>query len=93
MRLFFIILSQFLSGSIWFAANVAYQGQGLILSAVQLGFITGTLAFAVFNISDRYSPVRVFFCCALAGAVFNCAGIFMADQLPALLVSRPARRR
>ena len=32
-----------------------------LTSAVQFGFITGTLVFAVFTISDRFSPSRVFF--------------------------------
>ncbi len=88
MRLFFIILSQFLSGSIWFAANVAYLDQGFLLSAVQFGFILGTLIFALLNISDRFSPVRVFFFCALFGALFNFSGIFFEDNKPFLLMSR-----
>ncbi len=88
MRLFFIVLSQFLSGSIWFAGNVAFQGQGLLLSAVQFGFIIGTLMFAIFNISDRFSPVRVFFGCAFLGSVFNFLGIFFGEQKVYLLLSR-----
>lgn len=88
MRLFFIILSQFLSGSIWFAGNVAYQGQGFLLSAVQFGFILGTLVFAVLNISDRYSPATVFMLCGIAGAIFNFSGIFLVDYRGLLLLSR-----
>lgn len=88
MKLLFIILSQFLSGSIWFAANAAYSGQGLILSAVQLGFILGSLGFALFNISDRFSPATVFFCCSLAGAGLNLCGIFLGQNLPLLMASR-----
>ncbi|WP_300463150.1 MFS transporter [Desulfobacula sp.] len=88
MRLFFIILSQFLSGSIWFAANVAYMGQGFLLSAIQFGFIIGTLAFAFLNISDRFSPARVFFLSALLGAVFNFSGIFLETHKSVLLMSR-----
>ncbi len=88
MRLIFIILSQFLSGSIWFAANVAYVGQGFLLSAVQFGFILGTLLFSFLNISDRFSPARVFFICALFGALFNVCGIFIEDRRFYLLTSR-----
>jgi len=88
MRLFFIVLSQFLSGSIWFAANIAYEGQGFLLSAVQFGFILGTLFFAFLNISDRFSPARVFFLCSLLGSVFNLSGIFMEDYKVCLLLSR-----
>lgn len=88
MRLVLIILSQFFSGSIWFAGNVAYQGQGLLLSAVQIGFIFGTLVFAILNISDRYSPAGVFLSCAVCGAVFNLAGVFLVDHRFLLLSSR-----
>jgi len=88
MRLFFIIASQFLSGSIWFAANVAYQGQGILLSAVQFGFICGTLVFAALNLSDRFSPAKVFFICSLIGALFNFSGIFLSGHLPMLMITR-----
>lgn len=88
MRLLFIVLSQFLSGSIWFAGNVAFAGQGMLLSAVQLGFIVGTLIFAFFNISDRFSPARVFFACACGGALCNAGGMFLAGAPPLLLGSR-----
>jgi len=88
MRLFFIIVSQFLSGSIWFAANVAYQGQGILLSAIQFGFICGTLVFAALNLSDRFSPAKVFFICSLIGALFNFSGIFLSNHFPVLLITR-----
>lgn len=88
MRLFFIILSQFLSGSIWFAGNIAYSGQTQLLSAVQLGFIIGTLLYALFNISDRFSPVLVFLLSSCTGALFNFSGIFLSDFNGLLLISR-----
>ena len=44
---------------------------GWVTSAVQLGFIAGTLVFAVFAVSDRFSPRWVFFLCAMAGALAN----------------------
>ncbi len=88
MRLFFIILSQFLCGSIWFAGNIAYQGQDFLLSAVQLGFIIGSFVFAFFNISDRFSPVRVFFLSALFGGLFNYSSIYFENNLYFLLTSR-----
>jgi len=62
-----IIFSQFTGTSLWFAGNAVLddlQRQwaidahvlGYITSAVQLGFIAGTLCFAFFAISDRFSP-------------------------------------
>ena len=88
MRLIFIIFSQFLSGTIWFAANVAYEGQGFLLSAVQIGFILGTLSFAFLNLSDRYSPVLVFLVCAVFGSIFNVFGVYLKQYYYLLLFSR-----
>lgn len=42
-----------------------------LTSAVQLGFIAGTLIFAILNIADRFSPSRVFCACAIIAAVIN----------------------
>lgn len=44
---------------------------GWITAAVQLGFITGTLIFAMLAVSDRFSPRWVFLLCAVAGALSN----------------------
>jgi MFS family permease len=77
-----IIFSQFAGGSLWFAGNavlgdlqrqwgLAAEALGYVTSAVQLGFIAGTLAFAFFAVSDRVSPRIVFFVCSLLGALSN----------------------
>ena len=70
-----IILSQFTGTSLWFAGNavildlqrnwdLAEQSVGYITSAVQLGFIIGTLVFAFLAVADRFSPRKVFFWCS-----------------------------
>ena len=77
-----IIGSQFAGTSLWFAGNAILadlqrewglpaEALGYTTSAVQLGFIAGTLAFAFFAVSDRVSPRIVFFVCSLAGAAAN----------------------
>ncbi len=77
-----IVFSQFAGTSIWFSGNAVLAElmqrwtstspmAGWVTSAVQLGFITGTLVFAIFAVSDRYSPRWVFFLCAVAGALSN----------------------
>jgi hypothetical protein len=77
-----IIASQFAGTSLWFAGNAVLadlqrewalpaEALGYTTSAVQLGFILGTLAFAFFAVSDRVSPRVVFFVCSLAGAAAN----------------------
>jgi predicted MFS family arabinose efflux permease len=91
-------LAQFACTSLWFAGNAVlpnlipqFQLEASSLphltSAVQLGFILGTLVFAIFTISDRFSPSKVFLVCALAGAVCN-ASLLAANGLSTLLLSR-----
>jgi len=62
-----IVASQLAGSSPWFAGNAVLpdlqsrlglpdHALGHITAAVQLGFIAGTLVFAILAISDRYSP-------------------------------------
>lgn len=94
-----IVFSQFAGTSLWFAANavlgdlqrqwgLAPDAVGHVTSAVQLGFIAGTLAFAFFAISDRYSPRKVFFFCSLLGALSNFCIYLRADGTASLLSLR-----
>ena len=94
-----IVLSQFAGTSIWFSGNAvlaelmqrqpdAASMAGWITSAVQLGFITGTLVFAVFALSDRISPRRLFLWCTLAGALFNLSTALPGIGPPGLLALR-----
>jgi predicted MFS family arabinose efflux permease len=55
---------------------------------VQLGFIVGTLVYAVLTIADRFSPSRVFLMSALAGAAFNLGITIDGQTLPSLLIFR-----
>jgi len=84
-----IIASQFAGTSLWFAGNAVLadlqrewglpaEALGYTTSAVQLGFILGTLAFAFFAVSDRMSPRIVFFACSLAGAAANLGAYALA---------------
>jgi predicted MFS family arabinose efflux permease len=93
-----IVIAQFACTSLWFAGNAVLTELitdfqldesvlGHIVSAVQLGFISGTLVFAIFTLSDRFSPSSVFFSCALAGAFANLA-VFLANGLPLIIISR-----
>jgi hypothetical protein len=72
-----IVTAQFACTSLWFAGNAVISDiirqfslqPGVLahlVSAVQLGFISGTLLFAIFTIADRFSPSKVFFICAIA---------------------------
>ncbi len=94
-----IVLSQFSCTSLWFAgnavmgdlANTYHLGSsalGHLTSAVQFGFITGTLIFALLTIADRFSPSSVFFLSALAGALFNLGTIIEGNVFASLMMFR-----
>jgi len=94
-----IVLSQFAGTSLWFAGNAVIgdlqQDLGLaagavanLTSAVQFGFITGTLIFAFFAISDRYSPRWIFVLSSIAGASFTALIPTLAQGMSSLLVLR-----
>ncbi|WP_297764120.1 MFS transporter [uncultured Muriicola sp.] len=94
-----IVISQFCCISLWFAGNgvlddlranydLSVQALGHLTSAVQFGFISGTLLFALFTIADRYSPSRVFFFSALIGAIFNLSLLWGGNTLWSLLIAR-----
>ncbi|MEX1073961.1 MAG: MFS transporter [Burkholderiales bacterium] len=94
-----IIASQFAGVAIWFAGNavlpdlqrqwgLADSALGNVTSAVQLGFIAGTLVFAFLAVADRYSPRLVYLVCSLLGAAANLAAIASDGSLGALLATR-----
>ena len=94
-----IVLAQFCCTSLWFAGNgvigdlveifaLPPGSLGHLTSAVQLGFISGTLLFALLTIADRFSPSKVFLFSALAGAVFNLGVLFDSNTLYSLLFFR-----
>jgi MFS family permease len=94
-----IVFSQFAGTSIWFSGNAILTEllsagaagssiSGWVTGAVQLGFISGTLVFAFFSVSDRFSPRIVFLLCTLAGAIFNLSIVYTDTSLCALLLLR-----
>lgn len=96
---FIIILSQFCGTSLWFAGNAVlpqlqsfYGWQanaiGYLTSAVQLGFIIGTLLFALSGITDKISPSKVFFFCSLIAASSNALVLVDSSSFALVLVSR-----
>ena len=93
-----IVIAQFAGTSLWFAGN-AIMGDipalatrahaiGNITSAVQIGFIAGTLAFSILAIADRFSPSRVFFFSALAAAGCNLCTLWVAYDYGWILLFR-----
>lgn len=94
-----LVTAQFAGTSLWFAVNAvmpdlqrelgwATASVGTLTSALQFGFILGTLVFALLAIADRFPPRRVFLICALAGAACTVGAWTMMSDYPALLVWR-----
>lgn len=94
-----IVISQFAGTSLWFAGNAVLpelqkqwnlgtEAIGYVTSAVQFGFIFGTLFFAFFNLSDRFSPRIIFFTCSVLGALFNIFLILFGKDITSLIIFR-----
>jgi MFS family permease len=94
-----IIFSQFTGTSLWFAGNAIISDLqqswalpehsiGYVTSAVQLGFIVGTLVFAYLALADRFSPRKVFFICSMIAATTNAALLVVPEGMTTLLLLR-----
>lgn len=93
-----IVFAQFAGTSLWFAGNAVIpdlvqeldlteMAVGYITSAVQFGFISGTLLFAFLSVADRISPSKVFLGCAIFGAGANTLTVY-SDTFFLLMLSR-----
>lgn len=83
--LIFIVLSQFFGTSLWFSsnailvdiANAHHLNSNNLLAnltiATQLGFIIGSLFYAIFNLADKFYANRVFSISILLAALANAA--------------------
>lgn len=91
-----IVFAQFAGGSLWFAGNAVVPDLvdslqlsgmvvGYITSAVQFGFISGTLLFAFVSLADRISPSKVFLGCAVLGASANGLTVYAETYLLLML--------
>ena len=94
-----IVLSQFAGTSLWFAVNAVLPdlqrawslpatALATVTSAVQLGFVAGTLVFALLMLADRFRPTRVFLACALLGALANAAIVLLQGNFQLLVLLR-----
>jgi len=97
--LFIIVIAQFACVSLWFAGNGvmdelirAFQlpavSLGHLTSAVQFGFIAGTLIYAMLAIADRISPSKVFLVSAILASLSNLMTIVSDGAVPILYGSR-----
>lgn len=97
-HLLVIVLAQFAGTSLWFAGNAILPNlqpllgtsslDGWITSAVQLGFISGTLLYTLYGIPDRFPATRVFLVSVMAAAAFNLLFLAMSLRPETVLLSR-----
>lgn len=91
-----LVLAQFAGTSLWFAVNAVMpdlqrelgwptSAVGTLTSALQLGFIAGTLVFALLAVTDRFAARQVFLVCALAGAACTVGAWWTVRDFNALL--------
>ena len=94
-----IVIAELFGGSLWFSVNaiadtlyrngvITTVDIGHLTSAVQFGFIVGTLFLALSGLADRYSASRIFAICAIAGAVANAAFISVESDFTRALILR-----
>lgn len=94
-----IVVAQLFGTSLWFSANSAADDLvrawgippaaiGSLTNAVQLGFIVGTLSFALSGLADRFAASRIFAVCAVLGAGFNAAFALLAEGMNSGLALR-----
>jgi DHA1 family inner membrane transport protein len=96
-----IVLAQLAGTSPWFAVNAVMpelqrlhgwgpSAVGQLTAALQLGFVAGTLVFALLALADRFSARRVFMLCALATGGLTVLGALAAAHFGPLLLLRAA---
>lgn len=94
-----IVTAQFFCTSLWFAGNailpdlvlhlhISPQALGSMTSAVQFGFIAGTLVYATLLIADRFPHSKVFFYSALFAAISNLSIVFIDSGITNVLLMR-----
>lgn len=94
-----IVFAQFMGTSLWFSVNGVADDLarswgfgptelGALTSAVQAGFIVGTLLISLSGFADRHAASRIFAVAAVFGAVANAAFIGLDGTLAPALALR-----
>ncbi len=94
-----IVLAQLFGTSLWFSPNSAASDLirawqlsttelGYLTSAVQIGFILGTLFLATSGLADRFSASRIFAIASVFGATLNGVFALLCTGLEQAIVTR-----
>lgn len=94
-----VVIAQFAGTSLWFAVNAILLSlqafhvevgafMPTMTTAVQLGFVSGTLCYSYFSIADRFSPVRIFMISSGLAALCNLGVLLSYKSLEGLFIVR-----
>jgi MFS family permease len=94
-----IIVCQVMAMALWFSATAVVPAlkaegglddftAGLFTSAVQAGFVIGTLCFALTGVADRFDPRRIFLISAEIAALANLAILALDPAGPLAITLR-----
>jgi len=94
-----IAFCQIAAMALWFSASAVVPAlraeigldgttASLFTSAVQVGFVAGTLLSAFFSLADRIDPRRFFMASALVATVANLAILFVEPTSPVVIAMR-----
>jgi len=94
-----IALCQVAAMSLWFSASAVVPAliaefhltpftQAALTSAVQLGFVAGCVASALYGLPDRFDPRRIFSIAAAVGALANAVLLFVDPSSMSALLAR-----
>jgi len=94
-----ILFAQVTAMAVWFASAAAASAlarsaplsgfeSALLTSAVQAGFVLGTLASALLGLPDRFDPRRIFLISALGAAGASAALVMLPPTGPGILALR-----
>ena len=96
---YLLIVSQYGGTSLWFATNAILSqlqaehlwladALGWLVSAVQLGFIIGTLCISITGLTDKFSPSKIFFIGSLLGSIGNVLCLLNQSSFSLMISSR-----
>jgi MFS family permease len=98
-QIIIIVIAQLFGTSLWFSANsvaenlihhwgLRFAEIGLLTTAVQVGFVAGTLIFAFSGFADKFAASKIFTICCILGALFNCLFALYSTGLESALLLR-----
>jgi MFS family permease len=99
LSLFILLLCEVGAMSVWFSSSsvvaIVKQAQGistlqatLLTSAVQAGFVAGTVISALLSLADRYDPRRLFMSSALCAGLATACLAFLPPAEPTAIALR-----